>query len=419
MATLGVSLMAELELLPLAILADDLTGAMDSGLQLARRGLETVVQLDKEASESAPVVVLSSESRDASPSAAIASISELIPRLRGRRVLKKIDSTFRGNIGYELRMLLSGLSLRAAVVAPSFPQGGRTLVNGHLLIDNQPLNVTPFRQDPRWPMLESHLPTYLMQQSGMEVAHMALDVVHKGVRHLARALAMADGRLVVIDATSDEDLDTIAQAVKSLGPAWMPCGSAGLAQAWAALLDARTPVPVVFPNRANRGMLFVAGSRNPVSLEQVETLVRLGVPQVTLDSRGVYEPARETERLAQAARQVLETGSDLVIEATSSPAVPGAGPRVSQILADAVHSLVTRNQVAGLFLTGGDVAIAVCRALGIASLRIIDEIEPGIPGAQLRDGQADGLPAVTKAGGFGSPDAMIAARHWLHNKTQG
>ena len=265
------------QLLPLAILADDLTGALDSGLQLARRGPETVVQLDTEANESAPVVVLSSESRDASPSAAIESVSELIPRLRNRRVLKKIDSTFRGNVGYELRTLLSGLSIRAAVVAPSFPQGGRTLVNGRLLIDDQPLSMTPFRYDPRWPMLEAHLPTYLMQQSGMEVAHMGLDVVRRGVRHLARELAMADSRLVVVDAASDGDLATIAQATISLGPAWMPCGSAGLAQTWAALLDAREPVPVVFPNRANRGMLFVAGSRNPVSLEQVESLVRFGV----------------------------------------------------------------------------------------------------------------------------------------------
>lgn len=405
------------QLLPLAILADDLTGALDSGLQLARRGLETVVQLDTEANESAPVVVLSSESRDASPSAAIASVGELIPRLRNRRVLKKIDSTFRGNVGYELRTLLSGLSLRAAVVAPSFPQGGRTLVNGRLLIDDQPLSMTPFRYDPRWPMLEAHLPTYLMQQSGMEVAHMGLDVVRRGVRHLARELAMADSRLVVVDAASDGDLATIAQATISLGPAWMPCGSAGLAQTWAALLDARASVPVVFPNRANRGMLFVAGSRNPVSLEQVESLVRFGVQQVTLDSRGVYEPVRETDRLTQAALEVLNTGDDLVIEATSSPAVPGAGPRVSQILAGAVRSLVVRDQVAGLFLTGGEVAIAVCRALEVASLRIVDEIEPGIPGAQLRGGQAAGLPAVTKAGGFGSPGAMIAARQWLHDKT--
>ncbi len=411
--------MAGSELLPLAILADDLTGAMDSGLQLARRGLETVVQLSTQEDNSAPVVVLSSESRDASPRAAIASTGTLIPRLRGRRVFKKIDSTFRGNIGYELRTLLSGLSLRAAVITPSFPQGGRTLINGHLLIDNQPLNTTPFRHDPRWPMLESYLPTYLMQQSGMEVARVALDVVRNGARRLAQALALVDSRLVVVDATSEEDLATIAQAIKGLGPAWMPCGSAGLAQAWAALLDARTPVPVVFPNRANRGMLFVAGSRNPVSLEQIDGLVRRGVPQVTVDSRGIYEPVRETDRLAQAALEVLATGSDVLIEATSSPAVPGAGPRVAQILADAVRSLVARDQVAGLFLTGGQVAIAVCRALDVASLRIVDEVEPGIPGAQLRGGRAAGLPAVTKAGGFGSSGAMITARQWLHDKTRG
>lgn len=406
------------DMLPLTVLADDLTGAMDSGLQFASRGLETVVLLVGERSARVPVTAISSESRDLAPTDAIARLHAMVPRLQERRLLKKIDSTLRGNVGFELRTLINELTLRAAVVAPAFPQGGRTLINGQLLVDGRPLGLTPFRSDPRWPMTESFLPTYLMQQSGLEVSHIAFETVERGAETLLAALSACRARLIVVDAASDAHLNTIARAVRDLGPEWMPCGSAGLAQSWASLLKASTPPPVTFAHRGTGGMLFVVGSRNPVSLAQIEQLVQVGAARVTLDSRGSYQPRIEVDRLADAICTALDAGNDALLEATSSPLIPGAGSRVADILATVVSKAVQRGIVEGVFLTGGEVALAVCRELSVQAIRILEAIEPGTPGGQIMGGPAAGMPAVTKAGGFGSPGVLVAARKWLHNVTE-
>jgi uncharacterized protein YgbK (DUF1537 family) len=402
-------------LLPLVVFADDLTGAMDSGLQFALRGYETQLWLSPGVRTDASVVALSSESRELSPSDAIARVHGLASVVAGRRVFKKVDSTLRGNVGYELRVLLSDLAVRAAVVAPSFPQGGRTLVDGQLLVNGLPLALTAFRSDPRWPMAESNVALYLMQQSGLEVSRIALGAVRQGRDALAGAIASSHTRLLVVDATTEADLHVIAAAVSALGPDWMPCGSAGLANAWACLLEPGVPPAARFAGHRNRGALFVVGSRNPVTLAQLECLSAAGAVKVTLDRRGIYEPQREIGRLATAVSAVLAAGSDAILDATSAPLIPGSGERVADTLAQVVNAVQARGLIGALLLSGGEVAMAVCRAMRVESLRILDEIEAGIPGGVLVGGPASGTPVVTKAGGFGSPDALVAGRDWLHN----
>ena len=61
----------------------------------------------------------------------------------------------------------------------------------------------------------------------------------------------------------------------------------------------------------------------------------------------------------------------------------------------------------GLVLTGGETALAVCRALGATAIHICGELEVGIPWGRLAGGVAPGLPVVTKAGGFGGPESIL------------
>ncbi|HEX5498936.1 MAG TPA: nucleotide-binding domain containing protein, partial [Thermomicrobiales bacterium] len=59
-----------------------------------------------------------------------------------------------------------------------------------------------------------------------------------------------------------------------------------------------------------------------------------------------------------------------------------------------------------LILTGGDVAAAVCRALGCMRIDVLGEAATNIPlGAIVRSGSSP-LPVVTKAGSFGPDDAI-------------
>ena len=59
---------------------------------------------------------------------------------------------------------------------------------------------------------------------------------------------------------------------------------------------------------------------------------------------------------------------------------------------------------AGLVLTGGETARAVCDRVGVTAIELIREIEPGVP-----LGRAGDLGIVTKAGAFGDPGTLSRA----------
>jgi uncharacterized protein YgbK (DUF1537 family) len=70
-------------------------------------------------------------------------------------------------------------------------------------------------------------------------------------------------------------------------------------------------------------------------------------------------------------------------------------------------------QIGGLVLTGGDVAAAVCRALGVRTIWLRGDVLPAIPWASISGDQMEGLPIVTKAGSFGPPEAIQSAIEFL------
>src|SRR5512133_2900134 len=149
----------------LGIIADDLTGAVDTGVQFARHGLETLVLLESVETPSSEVIVITTDSRDEPTVEAYRRARAAARVMGGRFVYKKIDSTVRGNVGAELDGLMDELAIPRALVAPAFPATGRTTLNGIHMVHGVPLAESSFAADPLWPATESHLPTLLARQT--------------------------------------------------------------------------------------------------------------------------------------------------------------------------------------------------------------------------------------------------------------
>jgi D-threonate/D-erythronate kinase len=395
---------------------------MDTGLQCSKYGLETVVSWDGRALPDAEVLVLDTDSRAAPASEAAQRLCRAAQAIGDRLAYKKVDSTMRGNIGYELRALTDILEPRAIVVAPAFPQSGRTTLDGHQRVHGQRLEHTFFAHDPRWPMTESHLPTLLMQQAGREIGHIGLETVTTGAEALMGALEACQQEIMVVDALDSCHLLAIAQALVRLGPAWLPCGSAGLAEAWVQALNiCRTSASEQADDRQRTShppgggpVLILSGSRNDATVEQLRVArERLHIPCVELDAERFFDAERELARLVSASLKVLCGGQDVILTSTFSPLVPGGGPLIARILAEATAQIAGQVPLAGLFVTGGDIAVEVCRSLAVRGLRISQEVQTGIPGGQLLGGKQKGLWVVTKAGGFGDADAIVDAIRYL------
>jgi uncharacterized protein YgbK (DUF1537 family) len=391
----------------LAVVADDLTGAMDTGVQFAKCGLHTEIMLGQRGLARAEAVVLSTDSRDTSAREAYRRTKALGRRLSDHIVYKKIDSTLRGNIGPELEGLLDGLGLAHTLVTPTFPAAGRTVVGGYHRVHGTLLTESSFADDPVWPARESHVPTLLTRQTKRAVGYLPLSVVELGKRAVIDALSAEPATVVAADAAEEDHLRTLARALAELRHTWLACGSAGLAQQWPAALGRGGLAPTGLSwTPSAEPVLVVAGSRHPSTTQQIGRAVDQGQLSLVTLSPGdgtVQDVAKE--RMLD----LLAQKSNVVLSTASGEFVAGRAGAVAQMLAGLVIWALQSVSLAGLVLTGGDTARAVCGALGAKALRVLGEVQAGVPAGILSSGPFDGLRVVTKAGGFGDDKAIVEA----------
>jgi uncharacterized protein YgbK (DUF1537 family) len=353
----------------LTIVADDLTGACDTGALFAGK-FPVPVAIWPDPPRPAPVRLVDTESRaldtrEAARRAAAAAAAAPAPRW-----FKKIDSTLRGRVGAEVSALLRATGLDTALVAPAFPARGRTVVERVLLVDGVPVTETAVARDPEFPLGSSaSVVDVLRRDLDRSIAWVPLDQVRAGGDALAARLGRLRGTVVVADAETDDDLLALADAALGLDPAPLLVGAAGLARAVAARLGLLTGP--VRPPRGRR-WLVVAGSRHPATRRQVEACRAAGIAVLPAPEADEPDRGAVAARLAAEARQRLDAEAfDLVV------------------------------------VTGGQTALALVQALEADAFDLLGAPAPGLALAELRGPRGEALPVITKAGGFGEPDLLV------------
>jgi D-threonate/D-erythronate kinase len=400
-----------------AIIADDLTGAADSGVQLARSGYRTVVVFRGASiplSNDLDAVAVDTDSRSLPAGFAAKRVVETGHAVREARIVyKKIDSTLRGPIGAELAAALAATRRKNALIAPAFPSAGRETRGGTQLVHGEPVHETDLSKDPINPVSESHIPSLIAHAFG-NVVVLSVTEVRNGepVRD-----ALENDNCIVADAESDTDLEALVRAVPDPSSIlW--AGSAGLARALGEVYPgARNAVPsgALVPASA---VLAVVGSVNEVAREQ---LLRLseepGVATVYLDTvellSGSYEDT--VGETTEAVRNALSSGWSTALSSAAGEEVDSTlrgesvsrnevSERVTDALAEIVAGLSGQDLFDALVLTGGDTAVQVAGALGATGILLEGEVEAGVPVGTLVGPHP--YRVVTKAGGFGGPDTL-------------
>lgn len=402
----------------LTIIADDLTGAMDSSGYFATLGFSTIVVLGKSPSQVAEVVVISTNSRGDSPAEASEKLKKLSAELKEGIVYKKIDSTLRGNIGSELAAAMKGLDSERVIVAPAFPAVGRTTDNGILLVEGTPVSETQFAHDPISPVTESYIPRLLEQSMGDKVGMVSLDSINNNVEYLYNELDSRTEKILVCDATKQSHLHNIACASALAGRSWLLCGSAGLARELTIFLDNKNAVSVEKESVTTAGpALLAVSSRHQVSAMQLRKAHNeLAVPLLELNIEVPVKSRRNTkelERIMLEASGLLKEEKTIAITSTFSQYVPALKRLMAGILAELVEAILRKQQISGILLSGGDTASEVCRQLDVRTIQVQGEIEPGVPAGYFIDSRGRHIRVVTKAGGFGGESAIIKAISYL------
>ena len=411
------------------MIADDLTGASDTGVQFRKWGLsvEVLIGVDalRNASRRAEIIVVDTESRTDPPETAYAKVREaadMLVSLGVEQIYKKVDSTLRGNIGAELDAVMDATDVDLAFMAPAYPENGRTTVKGYQFINGTPINETEYALE--MGVEEAHIPTLIELQCVRKVGQIGLETVREGVaavEAMVEELKSEGVEVIVLDAVTEKDLAAIAKGAKQVK---VLCGSAGLA----------SELPLGSDLRSFKPVLAICGSTRSLARVQANALsCRLGCNIVKVDTlrliEGETSHVNEVERCIDAASSALKSGTDVLI--TSAPEDESSATtisfginqgmdeadiksRIEEALAFIALAVLRNTEVSGIILTGGATALQVCKALKVERAEILNEVQPGIPLLAL----TGGLRAITKAGGFGSESSLVDAVKYLRRISQ-
>jgi uncharacterized protein YgbK (DUF1537 family) len=397
----------------LAIVADDLTGAADTSACFADAGWRTVIPFTTVAPGNVDVLALSTESRDLPEFEASEAVYRAILSMAGsappRWLYKKVDSAMRGHPCAELLAAMNALGTRRALVAPALPAEGRTTRGGRQYINGLPVQASSFAGQ----AAPTSLLDIFANDRDLPVIHLPLGLVRQHPGAVCEWLAADEDGILVADAETDADLDVLARAAASSGLQVL-CGAAGFARRLALTLpQGRSPSE---PPVAAKPILIVAGSMHAATARQLKVLEEHGVPVIRLPQEVIDDPECSLSNTLGRVAAHLSAGRTVAVTTVGLNPSASGERSVASRLADVATAPVVRDQLGGMVLTGGDVAAAVCDALGARGLHLGGEIYAGQPWGRLIGGDLPDLPVATKAGSFGRDHALHTCAEFLQGK---
>ncbi|HET6194898.1 MAG TPA: 3-oxo-tetronate kinase [Acetobacteraceae bacterium] len=413
----------------LGAIADDFTGATDLCSMLVRGGMRTVqligVPRPGDSIPDADAVVVALKSRTAPVRLAVDESLAALAWLRAAgcrqfffKYCSTFDSTDAGNIGPVADALIAALDCGFALACPAFPANARSVYQGHLFVGSTLLNESGMENHPLTPMTDANLVRVLSRQTDGTVGLVPFATVEQGapaIRQAMTALKEQGRRYAIVDAVSDPHLVAIGEAAEHHA---LITGGSGVAMGLpanfrhAGLLAERDAAAL--PPLAGHAAV-IAGSCSRATLAQLGK-AREMVPVLQLDP--IAQP--DTKAMVAKAREWMEgkLGATPIVIAASAPpdkvvalqqmlGRDGAGALIEQTLAHVAEDLVSRG-VRRLVVAGGETAGAVVSRLGVRSLLIGAEIDPGVPWTYAEGGATPLLMAL-KSGNFGARDFFIKA----------
>jgi len=410
------------------IIADDLTGSMDTAAQYANQGYSTIVTINTHTNvsptEDIQIVAVDTETRYTTVQNVIERLHATIGNVNANVYYKKVDSTLRGHPALESQTLCQHLPVTGMLIAPAFPDMGRTTDDGIHYVNGVRVTDTFYGDDPAGPSTANLLK--LFGTTGVQTTHLTEDIGAGETDELMDwfqvHMESESFKRFVCDVTTEKRLQELAVAARDLPLLFV--GSAGLARYMSPPTKSETQHPNIV--HTNSKPLTIAGSINNTTIEQIKMFDE-GMILETDSSQLIHNGSDES--VADEAICKLRAYSPVVI--TTAATTETVDETIQYATSIGLSSGELRNQIAqatgrmakqiiserapgGLLLTGGATGAAVLAALGTSMIQLTGvSIEQGVPLGIARDGLIEGMPIATKAGGFGGPTTMLNVMNQL------
>ncbi|MGG5315081.1 four-carbon acid sugar kinase family protein [Enterococcus sp. AZ072] len=402
-------------MLKLLVIADDFTGALDTGVQFSNQGVHTLVSteidLNKiELEESVAVLVINTESRYLPFKEAYEQMSEIIVSAQQKGIpyiYKKVDSALRGNISAEVKAILDTSQAGIIPFLPAYPEMNRVLVDGNLYIDQVLVSQSVFADDPYEPVTESNLIHRLKQEAGIE----ALLVKANELPHNRKGV-------LIFDAQTENDLKQQMQLLKESDLLAITIGCAGFAKILAQQLF---PAVSVSSYSVKNPLVVICGSVNPITKKQIEHADKKAYPRISLTPQQLLEPnywsRTEGKQELRNYLKLMKVHPLLVFETLSEETSEGiktysrekALPvseyrfRIGKSLGELTQALWSSHSENTFLFTGGDTLFQSMKVLGVQTIRPLTELSAGTVLSTIEWNQKQ-RQVITKSGGFGNEE---------------
>ncbi len=405
----------------LLIIADDFTGALDTGVQFAKSGASTKVIVGTEVDFSCveeTVLVADTETRHLSKEEAYDIVYELSSKAEKagvQYIYKKTDSALRGNIGAELGALVAASGQKILPFVPAFPQMNRITKGGIHYIDGVPVTESPFGIDPFEPVKNSAVTDIIAEQSEILTCSISQADDWKADK--------SSEEIVVFDAISSDDLESIGRKIADNECLHIMAGCAGFGEILPKLLNIASDREADIPKLDSR-FLVICGSVNPITVAQVAEAEKNGFSHIHLTPRQKLkadywqsdEGKAEFDNICRVIKEnplcIIDSNDEGGNELTRAYALSqGLGIEdirqgISKTIGYIVGELFTNPDVGTLFITGGDTLLECMKCVGVNELEPLCEMRKGVVLSKFTYKECSRY-VISKSGGFGEKTLLV------------
>lgn len=427
----------------LYVIADDLTGANATSVLLAKEGFKCSTFIDSallndENMSRCDVVAISTDSRGITKEEAYARVSEEVQRVKHLQPVytKRIDSTLRGNIGAEIDAILDQDKNSIAVVVASYPDSGRISIGGFLLVDSVPLQNTLVAKDPKCPVTNSSVKEIIQSQTKFKVSDIQISDVLRGEEFLSRKINLLvdeGNRIIVIDAVTNDEIETIAKASALTKLNVIPVDPGPFTKC---LMNTKYGSSHVGQGKK---VFFAIGSVSKTTIGQIENLVATKSPALVkvnplklIDDDQIDQ---EVERVLHIIEEKLKLNQSNIVGITTTTREDevlnlselseklgmdeeAISVKINKGLAKITELALelSNSSIGALYTSGGDVTMEVMKRLGVEGIDIKDEIIPLAVYGRFIGGKYPNMPAITKGGLIGDKKTLSLCIDYLATK---
>lgn len=406
------------QLIKILIIADDITGALDTGVQFIKYGIKTAVVVQKDINfeqwnnNLTEVLVVDVETRHTEEKEAYEIVYQIVKEsvAAGVKYLyKKTDSGLRGNISSELSAVLDASGKNFLAFVPAFPKMNRKTIHGVHFIDGVPLKESVFGRDPFEPVSNSYIPD-MFHGTGAVIKNYKQTENYNTTVH--------EKTIGIFDAESQKDLRRVACHLKKENQLSVIAGCAGFADAFAKSIGFQKREMKV--PKINKPLLILCGSVNPISKEQINYAQKYGFKRITLASDPYlnleFLDSKDGEIWLSDLSMISKRGGHIVIDTQgfdninypimNSSDFKLTGQNIAAALGRIGGRLIEQEIEKTLMIIGGDTLLHFIEYTKCTDIEIQCEISEGVILSRIHMCNQD-IWLISKSGGFGKESLLI------------